>query len=212
MTRRFVLLAVCAAVACGESPTTPKVGPGPDPDPVVASVTVTSDVGAVFAIGGSTLLSARAADASGAAVQATLVWASSDPSVAAVSTAGQITATAPGSVNVTASVGSVAGTFAVTVADADLVGLRALLADPFAEALIDGLAPSASGPLDQTWSECEQALDAGHLAVLQDCAAEARTTLTTDTDAPTRPLRSLLELVVDWIDLFLNPTKRELTP
>jgi len=206
MTRRFLLLAACAAVACGESPTTPRVDPGPDPDPVVASVTVTSDVGAVFAVGGSTLLSTQAADASGTAVPTTLTWASSDPTVAAVSTAGLVTGIAPGSVNITASAGSVSGAFAVTVADADLVGLRALLDDPFAQALIDGLTTSASGPLDQTWTECEQALSDGHLSLLQGCATEARATLTTDTDAPTRPLRSLLELVVDGIDRLLNLT------
>ena len=206
MTRRLSLLAACAALACGEPPTTPPIDPGPDPDPVVSSVTVTSDVGAVFAIGGSTQLRADAADASGTAIPATLVWASSDPSVAAVSTVGRITATAPGAVTITASVGSVTGTFAVTVEDVDLVGLRALIDDPFAQALIDGLTTNASGALGATWTECEQALNDGHLTVLEECAAEARTTLTADIDAPTRPLRSVLELLVDWIDRLLNPT------
>jgi len=206
MTRRLSLLVACAALACGEPPTTPPIDPGPDPDPIVSSVTVTSDVGAVFAIGGATQLRAEAADASGTAIPATLVWASSDPSVATVSTVGRMTAASPGSVNVTASVGSVTGTFAVTVEDVDLVGLRALIDDPFALALIDGLGASAADPVDATWAACDQALNDGHLTLLQECAAEARTTLATSTDASTRPLRSLIELLLDWIDRFLNPT------
>lgn len=206
MTRPLLLMATCALVACGEQPTMPRVDPGPDPDPIIASVSVTSDVGDVFAIGGSSLLSAQAAEASGAPVTTTLAWSSSDPSVATVSAAGLMTATAPGSTNITAAAGSISGTLAITVADADLTGLRALLDDPFAQALINGLTADASGPLDQTWAECEQALTEGHLSLLQVCAAEARTSLTTDSDAPTRPLRSLMELFVDWLDRLLNTT------
>lgn len=206
MTRRFLLLTTCAALACGEPPTTPPAGPGPDPDPVVASVAVTSEAGALLAVGGSALLTARAADASGTTVPATLAWASSDPAVATISTTGRITAAAPGSVDITASSGTISGNFAVTVADADLVALRAVLEDPFGEALISGLSTTAGATLDATWTRCEQALSDGHLAVLQECAAEARTTLASDTDAPTRPLRSVLALLVDWIDRFINPT------
>ncbi len=62
-------------------------------------------------------LSATARDASGAALspQPTVNWASSDPSVAPVSSTGLLTARRPGSATVTARAGAVSGTATVTV-------------------------------------------------------------------------------------------------
>lgn len=90
-----------AACGGGDAATTPA--------PAVASVTISGN-DAPLLPGGSLQLSARAATASGGVVaSATLTWNSSDAAVATVSSAGLVTAIAPGTATVRAASGSVSG-------------------------------------------------------------------------------------------------------
>ena len=207
--KRFLTIAgACALVACGETPTAPPSGPDPtDPvEPVVASVTLSSPIGGIVAVGASTRLEAAAADASGAPVSASFAWSSSDGSIATVSSTGDLTGIGPGTATITAAADAVAGTLEVTVANADLASLRTLLDDPLADGLLTRITGDAGTALRATWSRCDTALTEGNLEALQSCATEGRQALSDNTDPSTGPLRSLLGLFLDWVDRFLNLT------
>jgi len=58
---------------------------------------------------------ATMSDATTADVTGSVVWASSDPTIASVSSSGLVAAIAPGTAQITATAGSVVGTFSLTV-------------------------------------------------------------------------------------------------
>lgn len=83
--------------------------------PPVASVVVTP-ASSTVAAGASTQLAAAARDASGNALPGRVVtWASSDPAVATVTSAGRVTGVGPGTATITATSEGVTGTATVTV-------------------------------------------------------------------------------------------------
>jgi len=85
----------------------------------VASVAVTPATASLTALDDTTRLTARALDAGGRAIAGkTFTWTSSDALVAAVGTSGLVTAVANGAATITATSDGVAGTAAVTVAQA----------------------------------------------------------------------------------------------
>lgn len=112
LSLRAIALTVSAlAAACGGSD-----GPTEPPAPVVTSVTVSPPTATLETAGATVQLQATARDGSGNTVTGTSVtWSTSATAVATVSTSGLVTAVAPGSANITATVAGVAGSAAVTV-------------------------------------------------------------------------------------------------
>ena len=85
----------------------------------VASVAVTPTAASLTALDDTTRLTARALDAGGRAIAGkTFAWGSSDAGIAAVGASGLVTAMANGAATITATSDGVAGTAAVTVAQA----------------------------------------------------------------------------------------------
>lgn len=107
-----LLFAVSAlAAGCGGSD-----GPTEPPAPVVAAVTVTPTTANLETAGATVQLQATARDASGNAVTGNPVtWSTSSTAVATVNTTGLVTAVAPGSATITATIAGVAGSASVTV-------------------------------------------------------------------------------------------------
>ncbi|MEQ9399380.1 MAG: Ig-like domain-containing protein [Longimicrobiales bacterium] len=109
MTRFRTLLAVSLAFAsaCGsDGPSTPEV----------TSVQVVPSTAVLEAVGATVQLAAQAKDASGATVPGvTATWSSNAPTVATVSASGLVTAVAPGTAGVTATIQGVASSAVVTV-------------------------------------------------------------------------------------------------
>ena len=83
----------------------------------VSSVAVSPATATIGALGGTLRLSAEALDPNGSVVaDAVFTWTSSDRSVAAVDASGLVTAAGNGAATITATMGSVSGSAAVTVA------------------------------------------------------------------------------------------------
>jgi trimeric autotransporter adhesin len=103
----------------------------------VATVNVSASVGQA-SVGSSTQFSATALDAGGAVLTGRAVaWSTSDPTVATVSTSGLVSALAPGTVQVTATIGGVAGSAPLTVVPV-AVAVAAVVLTPGTGALLPG--------------------------------------------------------------------------
>ncbi len=116
------LLAVLAVVALakgcgdGDSPTTPP--PQPDP-PRPTTVTVSPATAELTALGETVQLTLEVRDQNtGVMADVTVIWSSSDTSVATVSASGLVTAADNGTAKITATAGSASGSATVTVAQA----------------------------------------------------------------------------------------------
>jgi hypothetical protein len=202
MVRISLTLGLVFLTACS-SPT--EVDP-PDPPvtPTVSSVTVTSPIGGIIAVGGSVQLSASASDASGQPITATFTWTAGDGSVASVTPAGVVTGSGAGATDITASASGVNGSVSLTVADADLGAIAALLDDPMANAMLSAVGGSAETAFRTTWQECATGRSSGNLEAVRDCITQARADLALSSEAPKRALVTLLGLFVDWIERLLN--------
>ncbi len=107
MRRASSVLVAILFAACG--------GDGPS-QPQVSSVAVTPASSTLSAVGATVQLSAQARDAAGASVTGqSATWASDATTVATVSTTGLVTAVAPGTAAITATVAGVAGSAVITV-------------------------------------------------------------------------------------------------
>lgn len=112
--RLGALTAAAAIAACGGSDAPAASVPVPQP-PVVSQVVVTPAT-VTLNTGATSSLSAAALTAGGATVaNATITWTSSAPAIATVSATGTVTGVTVGSATITAAVGSVRGTSAITV-------------------------------------------------------------------------------------------------
>lgn len=99
--------------ACGEGDTT--TSPPPQQTPVVSVSVEPSTL--TLAVGQTGNLTAAARDASGAALPGrTITWSTSDPTIATTSSAGVVTATAPGAATIIASCEGKSGGASITVA------------------------------------------------------------------------------------------------
>ena len=107
-------MALAKGCGDGDSP----VAPPPDP-PRPTAVAVNPATAGLSALGAAVQLTAEVRDQNGQAMTGTAVaWASSDPTVAAVDTAGLVTAVGNGTATITVTAGSASGTATVTVAQA----------------------------------------------------------------------------------------------
>lgn len=197
MRARFMVVGICLLTGCAESPTAPEVEG-------VKSVTVSSPIGTILAVGRTAALSATAADAAGASVAASFTWTSADESVARVSSSGVVTGIGRGGTTITAVADGVSGRLDVRVADADLDAIGRLLDDPLGQALLSSIGGADESALRAAWSGCVAGESTGNLSAVADCVAETRAELAGGGDPAKRPLLSLLGLFVDWIERNLN--------
>ena len=128
-----VLAGLALASACGGDSTTT---PPPEPDPPRETVvTVTPGAVSLSALDDTVRLSAQVLDQSGQVMaDATVTWATSEPSVATVDGSGLVTAAGNGSAIVTATSGAVSGSATVTVAQA----VAEVVVNPTADTLYVG--------------------------------------------------------------------------
>jgi hypothetical protein len=198
MTRGpLVVAAIALLAACADSS-----GPqGPAP---VATITVTSPIGTLWDVGGTTQLTGTARDAQGNVVSGALTWSSSQPLTVSVSASGAIQALAVGSATIRAEAGSVAGTLTVQVVDADIAGIVATASDAFVAALVLGTTPPVRARLQAAAAACVTAAGQGNLQAIQACVAAVRTEATGVTDPTDSALLAVLSLFADQIDRLLN--------
>jgi trimeric autotransporter adhesin len=115
--RRLALLALVAAAGTGCG------GSGVTDTPKVSTISLSPDSATVRT--GSTLpLTVTLRDAAGQPVRATVFWSTSDNTVAMVSTAGVVTARAPGAAKIAATVLGVSATASIRVANRDVATVQ----------------------------------------------------------------------------------------
>lgn len=113
---------VVTAVASGQTTITASVGSASSQAaitvaiPVVQTITVTAGSTTLTAVGQTTTAAAEVRMSNGAVGTQTPAWSSSNTSIATVSAAGVVSAVASGSTNIIATVGTVTGQLAITVA------------------------------------------------------------------------------------------------
>ena len=117
--KELVGVALLLAACGGDSTTAPSSGTStPTPTPVATSITLSATSLNFASLGGTTQLTATVKDQNGATMaSATVTWATSNASVATVSSTGLVTPVATGTATITATSGSGSATATVTVAD-----------------------------------------------------------------------------------------------
>jgi len=114
--RYIRLTAVLLLAACSDGGSSPTSPPTPS-TPVATSVTVSPTSLSFTSIGATQQLTATVKDQNGATMSgASVSWATSNPSIASVSSAGLVTALTDGTATITATVGSLQATATVSVA------------------------------------------------------------------------------------------------
>lgn len=194
---RAALVLITATAACGDS-----TGPL---DAFVAAVEVTSPIDTIIAEGRSAQLGAEARDGRGTTMPGVSVtWSSSDAGVATVSSAGVVDAVAAGSAVITAAAGSATGSLPVRVVAVDLAALAALLTDPYATALVDGLGAAPRGQVQAAIAACQSANEAGHVVAMGDCLERVVAEAAAMTDGTDRVLAAVLGIIAQHGRLLLS--------
>lgn len=172
--RVLTCVAVTALAACGSEPAgCNPTEPGCGPAPAVSTIVVAAPIDTVMAVGRTAQLSASATDASGSPVTVSFAWSSASTSVATVSDVGLVSADGVGSTSIEARAEGVVGTWPLRVVDADLDGISALLADPFAGALIGSLDTATASDMDQLVAVCGSAVTDGDVLRVRGCLQDA---------------------------------------
>ena len=191
----FVLIA--AAAACSDS-----TGPS---DAGAVAVEVTSPIDTIMAEGRSVQLGAVAKDSRGATVPAiSVTWSSSNEGVATVSSAGVVDAVAPGSAVISAAAGRATGSLRMRIVAVDLGAIAALLADPYATALVDGLGEAPRGHVQAAIAACHSANEAGHVIAMGECLESITAEAATVTAGTGRVLATMLGIFAQHGRLLLS--------
>ena len=168
------------------------------PPPSVASVVVTSPIGARLAVGRTAQLSVTARDGSGAEMTGvSFTWATSAPGVATVSGTGLVTGVAEGTATITARAQGIDGTFAHQVIAADLAAARATLRDAFATALVGGLTSTLRTQVQAALTQCETGMDSGNFDTMDAAMDATRTGISGASDPTDKALTASFALFVD---------------
>jgi hypothetical protein len=176
-----LLLTPLGLVSCSDSsPSEPE----PDP-PTLTSVTVTSPIDTVMAVGRSTQLSAQARDQNGNVMPGvSFSWRSTNADAATVSGVGVVQGAGAGTSTIEADAGDAEGGLRMRVVAADLEAIQTLLEDPWVLALGETLGDASRATFHDALEHCAQALDDGHILNLAACLAEAGDPSASDTDDP----------------------------
>ncbi len=171
--------------------------------PSVVSVTVTSPLDTILALGASTRLAATALDSNGAASPgAVFDWTSSDPGVVDVGSDGTVEALAVGTATVSASAEGASGSIRLAVVDADLTAVAALAGDPFASALVASVSSAARSDVEASWSGCQDGAASGDIQTVVDCIDGVRSDESSAADVDSAQL-AVLTLFADAIERAL---------
>ena len=177
----LVLLLPVALVGCSDSSPSE---PDPDP-PALTSVTVTSPIDTVMAVGRSTQLSAQARDQNGNPMPGvSFSWRSTNADVATVSGAGVVQGADAGASTIEADAGDALGSLRMRVVAADLEAIEALLQDPWVLALGETLGDDSRAAFHEALEDCAQALDDGHILNLAACLGQAGDPSASEADDP----------------------------
>ncbi|MYA12971.1 MAG: hypothetical protein F4087_16750 [Gemmatimonadetes bacterium] len=207
MSRRpFAFLTLIAlsglawATACGDDTTEPP----PEP-PRAAAITVNPDATEFTALGATAQLNAEVRDQDGQPMSgATVTWASSSAGVATVSAAGLVTAVGNGSASITASVGAVSGSAAVTVAQEASEVVVSPVADTvpvgdtvrLAAEVLDANGHAVGDDASLIWSSSDPSVATVDESGLVSGVAQGMTTIT----AASSDLQATVEITVADVD------------
>ncbi len=207
MSRRpFAFLTLIAlsglawATACGDDTTEPP----PEP-PRAAAITVNPDATGFAALGATAQLNAEVRDQDGQPMSgATVTWASSSAGVATVSAAGLVTAVGNGSASITASVGAVSGSAAVTVAQEASEVVVSPVADTvpvgdtvrLAAEVLDANGHAVGDDASLIWSSSDPSVATVDESGLVSGVAQGMTTIT----AASSDLQATVEITVADVD------------
>lgn len=189
----FVLALVLGSLtllACGDDG-----GQVVDP-PDITRVDVASPIGTHMALGRTVQLSATARDAEDNLVGAQFSWESSNPIVATVSASGLVEGLAEGSASITAAADGVSGSLGMQVVAADLVGIDAIISDPFTNLLVSNLTDAAKSSIQTTLGVCSTNVNAGNLEAIQQCLTDALSQASAATDPDDRALLAVTALML----------------
>jgi hypothetical protein len=194
--RTIAVLAATGGGACG--------GDGPAAPPPVATVEVTSPLGALWDVGADVRLAAAATDAQGNPTSGTTFeWSSSNPAVAEVDDDGRVSTLAPGPVTIRAQADGVLGALSAQVVDADGAAISALAADPYVEILVGALSSSVRGRLQMALDDCGTGVASGDLARVEICIAAVLDESGVANDPTDRALLAVLGVVAARIAALL---------
>ncbi len=204
--RRVAVLTVIAlsglawATACGDDTTEPP------PEPArAAAITVSPDASELTALGATAQLSAEVRDQNGQPMSgATVAWSSSSAGVATVSAAGLVTAVGNGSASITASVGAVSGSAAVTVAQEATEVVVSPVADSvpvgdtlrLAAEVLDANGHTLGADASLTWSSSDRSVATVDESGVVSGVAPGMTTIT----AVSADLQATAEITVADVD------------
>jgi hypothetical protein len=158
----------------------------PDPDPpTLNSVTVTSPIDTVMAVGRSTQFSAQARDQHGNVMPGvSFSWRSTNADVATVSGAGVVQGAEPGTTTIEADAGDAEGSLRMRVVAADLEAIQTLLDDPWIRALGETLEDDSQVAFEEALESCAHALGDGHILDLAACLEEVGDPSASEADDP----------------------------
>lgn len=177
------------AGACGETT---------KPGPTIASVVVTSPIGARLAVGRTVQLVAVARDGPGAELPGVAFsWSTSAPSVATVGSSGLVTGRAEGAATITARAQGMGASFGEQVLAADIAGARATLTDAFAGVLVAGVTGTLRGQLLGAVAQCELGMDSGNFDTMDAAMTSARAGIAGATDPTDQALAATYSLFVE---------------
>ena len=172
---------------------------------VVASVAVTSPIGARLAVGRSVQLGTDVRDAGGRALTVPVTWRSSAPATADVSAQGLADGRAAGIATISAEAGGLTAYLSMRVIAVDFTEVGATLNDPWLVAVSGALTTSVRQAITVALAQCETARQQGNFNALDACIASIRTTTTQATDPNDRALLAQIALFNDHIERRLQP-------